>query len=225
MSESKTNLSYDEWLDYCFDRPVTNPQWYYSTDPELDWYEPDPTEITKFMSRLFANAGDLVERYTLEQVNEGLYFICSHGSEYFLTARECQDKELQAEWVLSILLLYRDLFSRVCTDHFGHLDAGPEKPSPLNATCYMFWDLDCLEGAAMFPGEEHLVDPIFEVLEGALRLRSVACRESALHGLGHLQTFHKKRVRRIIGDFLNGNRNLPPELTDYALSARSGCVQ
>jgi hypothetical protein len=204
---------------------VTDPQWYYATSPELNWYVPDSTEITRFMTRLFGSAGHLVERYSLEKVDQGLYFICSHGSEYFFAARECDDKDLQVEWVLSILPLYRDLFARVCTDHFGHLDDGPEPPSPLNTTCYMFWDLDCLEGAAMFPGEEHLVDPIFEVLEGALRLRSVACQESALHGLGHLQMYHKQRVRRIIGEFLEENDSLPTELKDYALGARTGCVQ
>ena len=136
---------------------------------------------------------------SVAQVNQGLYFICSHGSEYFHAARESKNKELQVEWVFSILLLYRDLFTKLCSDYFGHLDAGPEPPSPLNETCYMFWDLDCLEGAAMFPGEEHLVDPIFQVLTGILELPSLACQESALHGLGHLQMSHGKRVQQIIG--------------------------
>ena len=211
-------------MDYCFDRPVTEPKWYDSTSPGLDWYVPGPIDITKFMTQLFSMSGSLAERYRLDQVNQGLYFICGHGSEYFLVARECNDKDLQVEWVLSILLLYRDLFAKACTDNFRHIGDGPEPPSPLNDICYMFWDLDCLEGAAMFPGEDHLVDPIFDVLEGALKLHSVACQESALHGLGHLQTYHKKRVRRIIEEFLNRNKELPAELKDYALSARSGCV-
>ena len=65
MPESKANLSYDEWVDYCFNRPVTHQQWYWSASLELDWYVPDPTKITNFMTRLFVDPGFLVKRYTL----------------------------------------------------------------------------------------------------------------------------------------------------------------
>ena len=180
--------------------------------------------MVTFLTRLFGDSGFLVEKYSLEQVNQGLRLICSPVSDYCVTARECKDKDLQVKWVLSIKALYRDLFATVCTDFFGHLDAGPEPPSPLNGTCYMFWDLDCLEVAIIFPGKEHLVDPIFEVLADALKLRSIACQESALHGLGHFQAYHSKRVRGIIDDFLNRNRDLHPDLKDYALNARTGYV-
>jgi hypothetical protein len=46
----------------------------------------------------------------------------------------------------------------------------------------------------MFPGEEHLAEPIFEVLAYALSLDSTACRESALHGLGRCRQYQSARV-------------------------------
>ncbi len=123
----------------------------------------------------------------------------------------------------AIFPLFRDLFQRVCSKHLSHLDAA--SANPLNSACYMFWDMDCLEGAAMFPGYEHLVDPIFEVLEQILGLKSPPCRESALHGLGHLQPYHPERVRRIIDESIRQSEWNSPRLRLYARRARTGTVQ
>ena len=57
-----------------------------------------------------------------------------------------------------------------------------------------------------------------------LALDSLACQESALHGLGHWQHAYPEEVQQIIDRFLNANKNLRPELAAYARSARTGCV-
>ena len=45
-------------------------------------------------------------------------------------------------------------------------------------------------------------DPdILQVMESTLQLDSIACRESALHGLGHWQHQYPQRVGEIIDKF------------------------
>jgi hypothetical protein len=88
----------------------------------------------------------------------------------------------------------------------------------------MLWDMDQIQYAAIVPGGEHLVDPVFEVLTGVLALDSIACRESALHGLGHLVWDHRALVQGIIDGFLRAHPGLPEPLADYAQRARYGRV-
>ena len=57
-----------------------------------------------------------------------------------------------------------------------------------------------------------------------LRLQSVACQESALHGLGHWAVDYNTIVRPIIDGYLSDNRALRPELRAYAEGARVGGV-
>ena len=58
----------------------------------------------------------------------------------------------------------------------------------------------------------------------ALALSHDACRESALHGLGHWQPHYPARVAHIIADFLARTPALRPELQAYARRAQRGAV-
>jgi hypothetical protein len=227
MGRDAGTLTFEEWVEYVFGWPVGEPEWYMRQDEQgqsLAWWRPEPVTIATYLAQLFEDAGFLAGRYTAYQLNQGFWYVAGTGSSYFQMARDSSVPiPLQQRWVRAIFPLYRDLFQRVCSKHLSHLDPG--HANPLNSACYMFWDMDCLEGAAMFPGYEHLVDPIFEVLEQILTLPSPACRESALHGLGHLQLYHPQRVRRIIDDFLRACPTISPTLRLYARRARSGTVQ
>ena len=221
-------LTYEQWIEYCFDREVTKPEWYwqYGENGEGDWYHPEPPMLAGNLCRLFKSSRTLLWKYSSEQIAQGLYFICSNGSSYFQIAREASvSEEKQIAWVKSICHLYSDMFAKECSHFYGHLDRGPETQKPLSGLCYMFWDLDCLEGAAMFPGGEHLVEPIFEVLSCALKQTNLACVESALHGLGHLEMYHPERTHRLIEGVLQTRSDLPAELKAYAKNALEGYVQ
>ena len=132
--------------------------------------------------------------------------------------------DVQVLWILAIKTLYARLFTRVCSPHLSHLDE--TGCAPVNSAVYMLWDMNQLEGAAMFP--EHnsgaLVEPVFDVLKYALSLDHPACQESALHGLSHLHWVHAERVERIVGEYLQQGRARRPELIDYAKAARTGGV-
>lgn len=63
---------------------------------------------------------------------------------------------------------------------------------------------------------------ILGVLESTLQLDSIACRESALHGLGHWQHYYPLQVEKIIDAFLMNHRVLRKELETYAVNAYTG---
>jgi hypothetical protein len=96
--------------------------------------------------------------------------------------------------------------------------------SRLEGAVYMIWDMDCVEGAAMWEQFDYLVDTCFDVLAVALDCRSGACRVSALHGLGHLAMYHPQRVEQIVDSFMR-KRNIPQWLREYGEAARAGYVQ
>lgn len=68
-------------------------------------------------------------------------------------------------------------------------------------------------------------DALLTVMERTLRLESEACREGALHGLGHWHRAYPERTSAIIDGWLDGRPRVSPELLQYAQIARGGCVQ
>jgi len=185
------------------------------------YYCPLAPVLAEYLARLFGNPEPLIDRYSGDQLNKGFWFIAGIESSYFHTAREPNvPLDLQVRWVTAIGTLYEKLFAPLCTPHLGHLNEGPAHP--LNSAVYMFWDMDTLG-----PDDErapHLTEPIFNILERALSLDSVACQESALHGLGENESTHPERVRQIIDAYLRNNPGLPDDLREYAEDAREGNV-
>ena len=69
-----------------------------------------------------------------------------------------------------------------------------------------------------------LNDELLALMEQELALDSPACEEGALHGLGHWARHYPERVGATIDAYLKRNPALSPELKNYALSAKAGCV-
>jgi hypothetical protein len=88
----------------------------------------------------------------------------------------------------------------------------------------MWWDILPLAAQPNDPDQTGLDREILGVMESTLRLDSVACQESALHGLGHWQHYYPQRVTEIINSFLRRQTGLREELRTYAMSAFRGCV-
>ena len=119
--------------------------------------------------------------------------------------------------------LFAKLFAPRCSPHLSHLDEAGA--SALNVSCYMWWDLIPFLGRPDDPARREIDDACLGVMERTLDLDSIACRESALHGLGHWHGGYPRRVESAIDAFLGAHPDLRPELVRYARSARSGCVQ
>jgi hypothetical protein len=115
----------------------------------------------------------------------------------------------------SFEVLFREFFASRCEPALGHMSEG----GALNGICYMWWDLYCWYS---IPDSNFL-----SMLRTILAIDHMACQESALHGLGHQRKIGKdnQEVEAIIDDFLRRERNLRPDLREYALSARKGMVR
>jgi hypothetical protein len=125
--------------------------------------------------------------------------------------------EQRLRCVEAVGTFYARLFAPRCTPHLSHLSEAAG--GTLNCVCYMWWDeFPCLA----LPGDPHhdaLHATALRTMERILSLPSIACQESALHGLGH-----PGAVTRIIDGFLAANAALDPRFAIYARSARCGCV-
>jgi hypothetical protein len=224
MDIPSTSLTFEEWLIYVFDRPVDNSrlEWYWHS--ETNWWRGSNAQITQFVTQAFENAGTLFEPYSDAQLNQGLWFIASNGcSDYMFALLDASlPWSARQRCVRSMHTLFAECFARRCTPHLSHLDE--PGASPLNMACYMWWDILPLAAQPNHPDQTGLDREVLEVMESTLRLDSVACQESALHGLGHWQRFYPQRVGEIIDAFLQSQKNLREELRTYAVSAGRGCV-
>jgi hypothetical protein len=127
-------------------------------------------------------------------------------------------KRLEA--IGNIYYLYSDCFAKRWVDVLGHLS---DEGSPLNSSCYMFWDICRFSGLEDMLENKETQDAVLKVLEKILTIENIACREGALHGLGHMANSCPENMREIIDGFLSKNK-LDDKLMAYALKARAGNV-
>ena len=90
--------------------------------------------------------------------------------------------------------------------------------------CYMWWDIIAISGHPEDPTLKEFDQDILWLMESTLQLDSIACRESALHGLGHWQHEYPQQVGEIINRFSMSHRNLRKELETYMKNAFVGHV-
>jgi hypothetical protein len=88
----------------------------------------------------------------------------------------------------------------------------------------MWWDIIPFLGHPGNPVWEEFDQDILKVMESTLQLDSIACQESALHGLGHWQHQYPERVGEIINKFSMTHRSLRNELEKYMMNAFVGYV-
>jgi hypothetical protein len=234
MGRQLTNLTFEQWLRHVFDHPVPTGQeleWHWDND--RDWWEEDGPETLHFMTRAFENAAQALEPYSDAQLNQGLWFLASNAcsSHMFALMNESVPWEERRRCIASFHQLYEHCFARRCSPHplapparagVSHVDE--PGANPLNLVCYMWWDIIPIAGNPDEPARREFDAAILQVLESTLHLDSLACQESALHGLGHWQMHYPARVGEIIDRFSMGHPHLPEKLQQYMMAAYTGYV-
>jgi hypothetical protein len=219
-----SDLTFHEWLEHAFGREVRFHQtpWYF--DPDHDWWDPTPAQAITYLTRLFENPEPALDGFADRQIAQGLTYLvntmASGDSGWFYTAKVPVRDRVRC--VEAIAPFFERLFRPRCTPHLSHLseaDAGP-----LNGVCYMWWDVFPSLALAGDPHRSVLHVAALSTMRRILHLDSLACRESALHGLGHWQPEYEERVAAIIDDFCETYPETDPRLLVYAKSARCGCV-
>jgi hypothetical protein len=222
-------MTFSQWTAFIFDHPVAKPEWYWKEDPSWRWPKLDEACITDYLTRLFQRSDTVLLPFTNAQLDQGLNLLISPGSSDYMFALRDQKVPLAARLhcLQSMLRLFADCFAKRCTPHQSHLDA-PGR-GPLNSVCYMWWDVLPIHGLTHHkpehPDSAQIDQTCLAVMKDTLALDSLACRESALHGLGHWKCYYPDFVKTEIDAFLERNPGLPVELHTYALAARQGRVQ
>jgi hypothetical protein len=221
MEREYANLPFEDWLTYLFDHPVAQPVWYWNVDFE----EADlaPERVLTYSTRLFEESGERLARYPADQVNQGLSFLIDEaGSPLYALADSALPVAPRVRCIRSIAALFEQCFLPRCTPHLSHLDEAGA--GALNAVYYMWWDVFPLHGKPEDPARREIDEACITVMAETLELPSVACRESALHGLGHWGLYYRDRCRAIVAAFLDRTPDLRPELRAYAECAREAYV-
>jgi len=215
-------MIFENWVKSIFARPTADDRWQWDIDVDIE--EPVKDECAAFITKLFREREHL-ENYLDAQVNNGLnYIINTAFSNHMLVL---YDQSVPLETRLECLSSFENLFSGYLAEHcsasLSHLDQQP--CNAVNHVCYMWWDVIPLFGHPDDPSKKPLDQPILELQKRILTIDSIACQESALHGLGHWQCKYPKEVDAIIEEYLRKHKSsLSKELQTYASAARLGCV-
>jgi hypothetical protein len=221
-----SGADFDLWIDFVFNHPVTDPSWYWSSEPfEHAWHdqEPTPSTMVAYLTRLFEAPEFLFEQFSKDQIGEGLNLLINIACSGDITLfnDESVPWEERKRGFRSILSLYQRAFAPHCSN--GTKGSNPK----LEWICFMFWDVVALGHTLKNPDEQREREAIvFSVLEQTLDLPSLACQEAALHGLAH-HCFggRREQVSAIVDRWLARQTDLLEWLRDYALAARVGAVQ
>lgn len=194
-------LSFEEWIEFVFNHEISEPRysWYYD---DYKYIYGSSEKFAENCIKLFNNPEFLLERFTVEQLDQGFFgFILGPGSYNHLRLWDKEnDVALRREFIMSSVKVFEKLFTK----------------NPLIHACFMWWD-----SLIYFDddGDERVKDWMFEALSQILKIDSLDCQMSALHGLGHLEHNGKKDL---INSFLTNNPDFPDK--EYAFEAIEGKV-
>ncbi|MCB9844607.1 MAG: hypothetical protein H6811_01275 [Phycisphaeraceae bacterium] len=221
---------FEVWIGYVFDHHVTDTKraWYWKRDL-ADRARLDARTGLKYVTRMFTKPEPLINSFSPNQIGQGLEFICGASFDGCLeTARTTSlPAEDRVALIDSIFPLYQRLFRRICDARLQHVQE-VDDPDPArnraNAICFMFWDTAPIWPRENTTDDRHIAAACLRVMERTLTIDHLACREGALHGLGHFQRLRPTEVESIIDRFLAANPWLHDDLRAYAESARKGAV-
>jgi hypothetical protein len=211
-----------DWIGHVFDHPVTDPAWHWALDAPSR--QDTPEQSAQLMAETFEHSGELLARFSDAQLNQGFWYLISAGCSDFIFALVDPNVPLpmRLRTIRSFVPLFEQVMARRCSPHLSHLDE--EGANPLNSACYMWWDILPIYGKPEEPVRREFDTEVLKVLSQLLSIPHDACRESALHGIGHWRIYYP-RLEEIVEKWLRGTPGLRPELVAYAEQAKEGCVQ
>jgi hypothetical protein len=224
------DLSYEEWINYIFDHPPLEPEWWWR-DTEIgycqEWYDTtDTTRTLSYLTQLFAEPGELINRFTRAQIDQGLNFIVSESCSYhlYVIVDEKLPWEDRRACLEAMVPLYQKLMAPVYGNDLGHGQHGPSDVERPNYACFMWWDISPISRGMDHRNQKRIDDVVLNVFEQVLELRAESCLESVLHGLGHWHRYIPERTGPIVRQFLT-RKDMSPELREYAEYVARGVVQ
>jgi hypothetical protein len=221
---------YQQQLDFVFQRPITNPAWYWSHDETIEnpfGEEEDAMRAFLFYQQLCRQPGRDLANYTDAQLGQGLTYLFDGSVSNIVFGFKAADVSVEekAAALRSLSVLFKEVFVPRCPPV---LSAFSQEPiSPMKYICYMFWDVTPLSQwpAITKADRRTYYDAIAWVMEQCLYMPNPAVVESGLHGLGHMVFDYPAVATPIIDAYLAKNKKSEGHLMNYARSARTGMIQ
>ena len=173
----------------------------------------DPKYNTHCFIEMFRNAGSLLERYDLTNLERGCWAMFGPGNKGNLTDLIWNQDipiEVKEELITSMYFMFRDIFAQ----------------QPLGNACEMWWDglayeINPMKRAQPSTNLEHqrIQNAMFETLSKVLLIDSYDCQSAALHGLNHV--LHPDNDR-VIQAFINRHPDMTDEEIEYARMCSKG---
>jgi hypothetical protein len=209
-----TNATLEYFQEFVFDHvpnhSLRGDKWFHSSDVFIDYAAKKNAVL---FAELFGHSTELLDRYSREQLERGIWAMMSSGFEgnvddliwgkNFWRKEEGLDVAEKERLIRSMYDLYAGLFS----------------VDPLEGSSDMWWD----RIAHYYPGihsredgetAPRILDAMFGTLVRILELKSEPCQLAALHGLGHLQ---HPDTERAITKHIRAHPELSDHHKDYAV--------
>src|SRR5579871_3704608 len=145
MNLQLADLSFEGWIAYVFDHPVTEPEWY--RDPDCDWWDEgeDPATTVAYLTQAFEDAAAALAPFSDAQLAQGLWFLAdpSCSDHMFAPRAPSVPWPVRERALRAMFALFAGLFLPRCdSQHLSHLDRGTgARGKTLDGVCYMWWDL------------------------------------------------------------------------------------
>lgn len=210
--------SFAEWREIVFrqDPGKVDPWWASLAGDQID----HPNHVVDYLLQLCGDPVGSLEGLNDTEIARGLEYLVNMqlGGCYRELYRWRVEVERAVACVQGIYTLFERIFAPRCAPVLCHLSE--PGAGELNGICFMWWDVISLR-SSRDDGRDGLISAaMLDVLQRILALPSIACQESALHGLGH-----HFRAKAIVDAYVAANPGLRPELRAYAENARIGRVQ
>jgi hypothetical protein len=207
-------LSYPQFLDFFFDRPIVGDHKTHDLfRGGIDYFiASNPAAVVAHAQAMCRNFLEVSKIYSHEELDQGLWavFGAAISCEQYLFD-PAVDLGLRIDCIESMYVPFRDV---VAESIIGKHDS----------FYWMWWDMILhtfwlkFDGYATLSAEgRQLHETIYQVLLKILALDHPSCQWSALHGLGHLR---HPLVRETVQSYLNAHRN---ELSDEDVQWIEGC--
>jgi hypothetical protein len=180
-----SELSYPQFLEFFYDRPVVDHEKAYDLfRGGIDCFvASDPGIVVAHLQAMCCGFSELRKIYSTEQLDQGLWAVFGAGisCERYLFDPTV-DLELRIGCIESMYLPFRDV---VANSAIGKCDS----------FYWMWWDMilctfwlvDGADGySTLSPDRKQILEAMYQTLLKILALNHPACQWSALHGLGHL---------------------------------------
>ena len=203
-----------EFASFFFSRPVPK----IKADEDLlegDYPKEEIEDPAKFIERvtgLFRHFGDLAPRFSMHQIDQGLWYLFGHRFNLRDFLFSCQTPfELQQKCVRAMFHPFRDYYAHVSSDL-------PE------SFFYMWWDSLRDGGNDWDASEEERQErrrEMLETLQQILALSNIDCQFAALHGLNHL--YPRPEAIASVTEYLNEKRDgLSKDDLEWVEACRAG---